>query len=172
MINDPFDPNDPWDIAVNEARETYIAAIEIAESTFRFSDGPDGLMPLFETHPARAALMTAKRIFGFGEGILTKVMERNETLFFDYARNEKVDPGPVLRSLASMYVALEMHSLELNGYRAALAYCQLVDETDSDEYDSLLKDIADQTNHIADVKTFTLAKGDQFLAELTHRKTR
>ena len=173
MSNNPFGPCDSFDSyesALNEAREIYLDAVFIAESTFQLSPDWTALAQLFETQPARASLTTAKRVFDFGAGIVAKVLEHYNSLISDFLRNENADPVPVLQSLASIQVALEMHSLELTGYKMALAYCKLVDEVDSDEYDALLKDTLRQTAYIADVTALAKASADQFLAAIEYRK--
>ena len=174
MSNNPFGPCDSFDSyqsALNEAREIYLDAVFIAESTFQLSPDWTVLAQLFETQPARASLTTAKRVFDFGAGIVAKVLEHYNSLISDFLANENADPAPVLQSLASIEVALGMHSLELTGYKMALAYCKLVDEVDPDEYDDLFKDTLRQAAYIADVTAQAKANADQFLAAIEYRKS-
>lgn len=174
MSNNPFRPydsSDSYESALSEAKENYLGAVFIAESTFQLSPDWAALAQLFETRPARAALTTAKRFFGFGTGIVAKVLQHYNSLISDFLANESADPGPVLQSLASIEVALEMHSLELTGYKMALAYCQLVDEVDSNEYDALVKDTLRQAAYIADATAQAKANADQFLAAIEYRKS-
>ena len=158
-----------YDYAAMQARKAYGDAILIAQCTFEYSPDWGPIALLFETQPALGALMTAKRLLGFGEGIVTKVLEQHNKVLSNYLQDDNASWFSALMSLGSIVGPLEMRSRELTGYKLAIDYCKLVDEIDSAEYNISVSDIIEQKSHFANISAKANAIEDQVLSEIRDR---
>lgn len=158
-----------YDYAEVKATNSYLDAIDVVQTTFQFSPDWVSMAQLYETQPALAALITAKRLLGFGKQIVTKVLEQHNKVLSNYLKDENASSYSALQSLGSIDAALRMHSYELNGYQLAINYCKLVDEIGSAEYEISVKDILEESSNIVNMSAMANAIKDQVLSEIRDR---